>query len=215
MAHPQYRANGWDPPVTNTQVFAFSGYIVSTALYIGMVASSGMAATGAAIGVVAALSVVVIAMYLAVSTIDPAVEPRSSLARSLDALATAAYCFRKRYDRAPWQSWCAKCRKVVPGLDHHCPWLNTDIGRRNYAQVRASLSGRFPPAAAAPRDRVANPTPEQHHRRLTRGFAPPLPLPPLSPAADRDDNHRRSSSRSTSPRPRSSASRSASASRSR
>ena len=62
MAHPQYRANGWDPPVTNTQVFAFSGYIVSTALYIGIVASSGMAATGAAIGVVAALSVVVIAI---------------------------------------------------------------------------------------------------------------------------------------------------------
>ncbi|GAB5029984.1 zinc finger domain protein [Nannochloropsis oceanica] len=28
--------------------------------------------------------------------------------------------------------YCASCRKSVPGLDHHCLWLNTCIGTRNY-----------------------------------------------------------------------------------
>ena len=26
--------------------------------------------------------------------------------------------------------YCASCRKSVPGLDHHCLWLNTCIGTR-------------------------------------------------------------------------------------
>ncbi|KAF0696837.1 Aste57867_12438 [Aphanomyces stellatus] len=30
--------------------------------------------------------------------------------------------------------YCAVCRKTVPGMDHHCTWLNTCIGRKNYAQ---------------------------------------------------------------------------------
>ncbi|RLO10537.1 hypothetical protein DYB28_008965 [Aphanomyces astaci] len=30
--------------------------------------------------------------------------------------------------------YCAICRKTIPGMDHHCTWLNTCIGRRNYAQ---------------------------------------------------------------------------------
>ena len=28
--------------------------------------------------------------------------------------------------------YCAACRKKVPGLDHHCSWLNTCIGKRTY-----------------------------------------------------------------------------------
>ena len=28
--------------------------------------------------------------------------------------------------------YCGTCRKSVLGLDHHCTWLNTCIGRRNY-----------------------------------------------------------------------------------
>lgn len=28
--------------------------------------------------------------------------------------------------------YCATCRKNVAGFDHHCTWLNTCIGRRNY-----------------------------------------------------------------------------------
>jgi len=30
------------------------------------------------------------------------------------------------------QRYCRQCRKVIPGLDHHCAWLNTCVGKRNY-----------------------------------------------------------------------------------
>lgn len=30
--------------------------------------------------------------------------------------------------------YCALCRKAVPGLDHHCTWLQTCVGQANYAQ---------------------------------------------------------------------------------
>jgi len=30
--------------------------------------------------------------------------------------------------------YCSACKKMVPGLDHHCKWLNTCIGKRNYLQ---------------------------------------------------------------------------------
>jgi len=30
------------------------------------------------------------------------------------------------------KKYCATCKKHVPGLDHHCVWLNTCIGRRTY-----------------------------------------------------------------------------------
>ena len=28
--------------------------------------------------------------------------------------------------------YCQECGKVVPGLDHHCVWLNTCVGKRTY-----------------------------------------------------------------------------------
>ena len=28
--------------------------------------------------------------------------------------------------------YCSVCKKSVPGLDHHCKWLGTCVGRRNY-----------------------------------------------------------------------------------
>lgn len=30
--------------------------------------------------------------------------------------------------------YCSSCKKSVPGLDHHCTWLNTCVGKKNYAQ---------------------------------------------------------------------------------
>ncbi|TDH71960.1 hypothetical protein CCR75_004447 [Bremia lactucae] len=44
--------------------------------------------------------------------------------------------FGIRLDGPRWEKtrYCALCRKAVPGLDHHCTWLQTCIGKSNYAQ---------------------------------------------------------------------------------
>mmetsp|Transcript_14117 Transcript_14117/g.20871 ORF Transcript_14117/g.20871 Transcript_14117/m.20871 type:complete len:272 (-) Transcript_14117:106-921(-) len=32
------------------------------------------------------------------------------------------------------ERYCPSCRKAIVGFDHHCTWLNTCIGKRNYLQ---------------------------------------------------------------------------------
>lgn len=39
------------------------------------------------------------------------------------------YCMRVSHAST---KYCSICKKQVPGLDHHCPWLNTCVGKRNY-----------------------------------------------------------------------------------
>lgn len=46
--------------------------------------------------------------------------------------ARVATCWR-RFDRAHATArYCSVCRKTVPGLDHHCKWLNTCVGSNTY-----------------------------------------------------------------------------------
>ncbi|CCI45807.1 unnamed protein product [Albugo candida] len=44
--------------------------------------------------------------------------------------------FGIKIDGSRWSKtrYCSMCRKSVPGLDHHCTWLHTCIGKSNYAQ---------------------------------------------------------------------------------
>mmetsp|Transcript_5496 Transcript_5496/g.7554 ORF Transcript_5496/g.7554 Transcript_5496/m.7554 type:complete len:298 (+) Transcript_5496:109-1002(+) len=40
------------------------------------------------------------------------------------------------------ERYCGSCRKTIPGLDHHCTWLNTCVGVRNYPYFFAlAISG--------------------------------------------------------------------------
>lgn len=38
----------------------------------------------------------------------------------------------KKTQQANRPKWCAVCNKSVPGLDHHCVWMNTCVGQRTY-----------------------------------------------------------------------------------
>ncbi len=71
------------------------------------------------LGVYSALVVVSVACWFYVSLVDPS-QPGG--------LACPCMKFTQGHSR-----YCASCRKSVPGLDHHCLWLNTCIGTRNYA----------------------------------------------------------------------------------
>ncbi|CAM9599494.1 unnamed protein product [Ascophyllum nodosum] len=62
------------------------------------------------------LNMILIALWCYLSFADPAGEGG----------------FRLRTNGAEWAHYCNHCRKTVPGFDHHCSWLNTCIGARNY-----------------------------------------------------------------------------------
>ena len=72
-------------------------------------------------GLDGALSVMLFLAWAAVEYINP--EQKEGLT------GIRVICFS-----APEKSarFCGACRKTVSGLDHHCTWLNTCIGRRNY-----------------------------------------------------------------------------------
>lgn len=72
-------------------------------------------------------STILLASWRSCESIDPAAPVEDSLPNG--------WC-GVRLDGPRWEKtrYCALCRKAVPGLDHHCTWLQTCIGKANYAQ---------------------------------------------------------------------------------
>ena len=124
----QRRSCGLERPFSTAQCVTVVAYVGTTAAFYGFVSST------LARVVVGALAAVVVACFFFVSLVDPAVEATGLEARSVS---RAYYCCfnpqttTSQFVRDP--SWCGICSKLTPGMDHHCPWLNTCIGRRNYA----------------------------------------------------------------------------------
>jgi hypothetical protein len=72
-------------------------------------------------------SVVLVTAWRSCESIDPAASVE-------DALPNGWCGVRLNGSRWDKTRYCALCRKAVPGLDHHCTWLQTCIGKANYAQ---------------------------------------------------------------------------------
>lgn len=72
-------------------------------------------------------STILVTSWKSCETIDPALPVDDSMSNRWR---------RVRLTGPRWEKtrYCALCRKAVPGLDHHCTWLQTCIGKGNYAQ---------------------------------------------------------------------------------
>ena len=125
MTRAPPRRCGLEPPLAMQQVLALVAYVAATALCFWVEARRELQAS------VAVAAAIVLFCFLHVSLVDPAQD-----ATGLEKRCVAAfYPFRPEASRSHYlnrASYCAQCRKCVWGLDHHCPWLNTCIGRRNY-----------------------------------------------------------------------------------
>ncbi|KAG5182748.1 DHHC palmitoyltransferase-domain-containing protein [Tribonema minus] len=99
--------------------------------------------TGRAQAVVAAVfgalwTVSFVLLWVA-SVSDPGIMPRSRALRLASAPAGTdvgvhgyKYCETCNHYRPPRSKHCATCDNCVLGFDHHCPWLGTCVGARNF-----------------------------------------------------------------------------------
>jgi len=128
MPKHKLRTNGFSPPYTRDQ-FAGAANVVaySAAFYVMCIFVPDTDALWKCVGVHVGVFGINLALWIAAELIDPATEGCGGMP-----------CFKhteSRYDR--------EMGKKIPGLDHHCKWLNTAIGRRNYGIFFGLISMLF------------------------------------------------------------------------
>lgn len=119
----RWRVNGFEKPHTLDQMFTWIIYPLITAAYYFIFAFN-IKEWERYLYLLLPHSFVVILLlicWFAVEYIDPSDSPGKT--------GIPVVCFRPLEVKA---RYCGNCRKLVYGLDHHCTWLNTCVGRRNY-----------------------------------------------------------------------------------
>ena len=116
------RRHGLQRPLSSPQIVVLILYPLITACFFALAAEGMLPAeqAPAVLGVHAVAVALAVASWAACTLLDP----REEGSCFCPCMALTQREYRPKY--------CPDCRKVVPGLDHHCVWLNTCIGTRTY-----------------------------------------------------------------------------------
>lgn len=121
--------------------------VVPSGVYLGLIVPYlGRNVSWAFVAVAAAIIAFVLLMLAMTAFRDPGFIPRSPPDFDVetgkepptkqfvihDFRVTTKYCPTCNHYRPPRCSHCAVCDNCVDKFDHHCPWVGTCIGRRNY-----------------------------------------------------------------------------------
>jgi len=114
------RVNAFEHPLTVEQISTFVIGIVLTVLFYGVVPFTLRNYFAVHFVVIAYTTLLVIffGCWFALESLDPAKDG-----------GITCICMKKTQVST---RFCQICRKSVKGLDHHCVWLNTCVGKRNY-----------------------------------------------------------------------------------
>ncbi|TYZ57147.1 hypothetical protein PybrP1_002779 [[Pythium] brassicae (nom. inval.)] len=130
----QVRVNGLQRPLTRDQLASWLGHGLSAACFYAAAITllargqheheSGLVSlTFVALAVHVPTLALLLVAWISCERIDPS-----------EALTHGWLGIKLRGSRWEKSRYCALCKKNVPGLDHHCTWLQTCIGKANYVQ---------------------------------------------------------------------------------
>lgn len=135
---PFRRVNGFERPFDAHQV---ASWVVFTLLMASfLVLYSPVHANALGFVLTAAYSVLAITVVWSAAKcmqIDP---KDRGVATDGSARHWCYYCEKNVNNRS---KHCRRCNKCVEVFDHHCPWLNTCIGKHNYSHFLVLLSSVF------------------------------------------------------------------------
>jgi palmitoyltransferase ZDHHC1/11 len=121
-ASRKVRKNGFDTPISMEQLGASALMISSSILSYGFyVPFSNSLAWSIILPIYSCLLLLVLIFWTLCEVIDPADDGPYIKVPSQQVTHTTK------------NNYCRLCNKTIPGLDHHCNWLNTCVGRKNYA----------------------------------------------------------------------------------
>ncbi|PAA53144.1 hypothetical protein BOX15_Mlig014833g3 [Macrostomum lignano] len=129
-------------------IIAWSVLIVFTGLYFYFVSPYLAETLSAAVPAVHALIVFfVVANFTRATFLDPGLYPRATAEEAREdeirgllfkpvtvrgCQSKIKWCSTCQFYRPPRCSHCSACDQCIDTFDHHCPWVNNCIGRRNY-----------------------------------------------------------------------------------
>jgi hypothetical protein len=135
---PKRRVNGFERPLDVHQVVSWVAFALLLAAFFGLHTPVRTAPLGIALTVIyTVLAATVVASAAKCMRVDPRDE---GAAPGCPTQRWCSYCAKQVNERS---KHCRRCNKCVEVFDHHCPWLNTCIGRHNYAYFLVLLCSVF------------------------------------------------------------------------